>query len=513
MKKEFFYVFLIAISVLLISNLSYYVPLLARNDGLIFLERHKINSEDVYTYVSTIEQVRQGRFLTENEYTSEPQVPSLLRPSYILIGNFAKAFGLSSLAAYHIFRILFSITFLFTLYQFLYLFFNKSEQRIYAYSIVLFSSGLGFLLSNWVPGSIDLWIPEAITFLSFSEAPHFILSLTLLLTGFYFFIKYLKTENLSLLLPMFFSFFVLSFEHPFDLVVVVPVLFLTSLWNKKSLVFSSFVAIFSGIGLTYQIYEAVGNPILKVWNAQNILLSPPPINYLVGFGLLVIFGLIGINIFMQELRVEQKFIITWVGVTTILIYFPFNFQRRLIEGIHIGLCMAAVYGIYKFIERYKEKNKKWILIGILVILSLSSLFSVYQDFQTYGNDPKDLPYYYIRPENIEAIRWIGTRTSFNDIILSNRFFGNLIPGVIGRKVFIGHAIQTINFSQKINMTNEFLLETDDKRAYSFLTKNHITYIFLGSNDSMIQYGFKPDEKTYLRKVYKNSGVSIYKVIY
>lgn len=151
------------------------------------------------------------------------------------------------------------------------------------------------------------------------------------------------------------------------------------------------------------------------------------------------------------------------------------------------------------------------MAGTKYSLFPTAVFSIYEDFFSYKNDSKESPYYYIKPENLEAIAWLGQNTNFNDVILSNRNFGNIIPGIIGRKVFLGHAIQTINLTDKINETNAFLLEKDDGKAVSFLKENHITYIFLGSNDSMLTYGFNPGGKSYLTKIYDKAGATIYKV--
>jgi len=47
-----------------------------------------------------------------------------------------------------------------------------------------------------VPNPSDLWIPESITFLSLAEAPHFIFSQILMISGLMFFLKYLKKREL-----------------------------------------------------------------------------------------------------------------------------------------------------------------------------------------------------------------------------------------------------------------------------------------------------------------------------
>ncbi|PIZ99423.1 MAG: hypothetical protein COX78_01855, partial [Candidatus Levybacteria bacterium CG_4_10_14_0_2_um_filter_35_8] len=145
MRREYIFAILISFAVLLFSNLPIIHFNLFPNDNLVFLNRRLTNSQDVYTYVSFIEQAKQGKILFENLFSSEPQTSSILRPSYLLIGNFAKIFNVSSIFTYNLFRILFSLTFCFILYKFLSRFFETEKKRLFAFSLILTSAGLGWL--------------------------------------------------------------------------------------------------------------------------------------------------------------------------------------------------------------------------------------------------------------------------------------------------------------------------------------------------------------------------------
>lgn len=510
-KKEYIIAGLIALAVLSISNLPLAVQSLTKNNDLVFLGRRVINSEDVYTYVSFIEQSRQGAVLFKNLYTSEPQAPSLLRPSYLIIGKVAQATGMSSIVAYHAARVVLSIVFFVILWQFLSNFFEDKNKRLVAYALALTASGIGVFVERWLSQSIDLWMPEAITFLALFEAPHFILSLILLLAGYHFFLKYLSSRKPSPLAWSMIIFFILSVEHPFDIVVVVPTLFLTAVLGRVPLGKAVGISVASGIGLIYQIIATHQNPILHSWQLQNLLPSPTPINYLTGFGFLLIFALIGIETFLKDQTTERRLVLTWIGVTALLLYAPVSFQRRFIEGIHIPLTIVATYGVFTVLEKYKKTTAHALLAIFLVVLSLSSFYMVYKDTKEIQTDTKDYYYYHLSKPEMEGIKWLGSQTGPNDIILANWYFGNLIPGLTARMVYLGHKVQTTDFDKKIQQTNQFLLETDDEAGRSFLKNAGITYIYLGINDSILGYGFKPDTKPYLAKVYTNKGVNIYRV--
>jgi hypothetical protein len=44
-----------------------------------------------------------------------------------------------------------------------------------------------------------------------------------------------------------------------------------------------------------------------------------------------------------------------------------------------------------------------------------------------------------------------------------------------------------------------------------LKDNNITYLYLGGNDSILTYGFKPEKKPYLIKIYDEGQAKIYRV--
>lgn len=512
MKKYTAIATTISIIVLVVSSLPIIYFSFFPKDNLVFLGRRYTNSQDVYTYVSFIEQAKQGRNLFENLFTSEPQKSSLIRPSYLLIGKFANALNLSSINAYHASRIIFDILFMIVLWKFLNLFFTDQKQKFAAYTLLLTSSGFGIFVFKWFANSGDLWIPEANTFLSLGEAPHFILSQALMLGGYYLFIDYLKNKNLSAILISYLLFFILSFEHPFNLVVIAPVLFLTAVWNTTPWIKASLIALGASIGLVYAYYSTVTNPILALWQNQNILLSPIPLAYASGFGFLIFLTIIGLEkILNEKLSITNKFLILWIVVNSLLLYFPVNFQRRLVEGLHIPLGIASTLGLFYLIQTYKTQKQNLLITVTIAILSCTSIFMVCTDFKAIGEDKADSYYYHIDQNEFKAIKWLGKNTNPNDTILSNWYLGNLVPGMIGRKVYIGHKIQTVDFNTKSKNLDLFVQNTNTELSKNLLKDNGITYILIGKNDVILQNGFKPENYPNLKPAYNEEGVAIYKV--
>lgn len=523
MKNKSIIPILLAIVILLVNNLPFIVPSVLKKDRLIFLGRHAVNSQDTYTYLSFIEQARQGRYLFKNLYTAGGQTPHFIHPLYLGIGIASNVLHISSIVAYHAARIILSILFLIVLYRFLGVFFPLYETRIVAYLIVLTSSGLGYLFSTWLPDASDLWIPESITFLSLMEAPHFILSLILIVIVVWKFLTIHNNNEIYQSVGIGIALLILSFEHPFTFIPIGLTLLVSGLFLKRNMGPIIGALLIGSVGLVYQAWIVFHDPIMKAWLNQNALPSPIPINYIVGYGGILLFALVGSEIVLRRMDEFKDtshfvFLLTWAGITAILVYAPVIFQRRFIEGLHIPLSILATFGIIA-VKNFLEKNKKRVLVsvpvftgGMVLFLALSSIAYVVREVQTINLDSYDGGYYYyVAPEEMRAMVWLREHIKDDDVILSNWFYGNLIPGLTGRRVFIGHKIQTPNFDENVSLVNAFLLETNHGKSLQFLSAHSIRYIFLGINDTILQYGFKPSEKPYLTLAHQDGGVSIYKV--
>ena len=513
MNKEKIIVFLLAAGILFLVNLPLLYFYIFPREGLVFLGRRVINSQDTYTYISFIEESKQGKLLLDNLYTSQNQQSTIVRPLYIILGKIASFFSISSIEIFHIARIALSIIFIAILYRFLFRFFDDPKKRIFAFTLLLISSGFGFIANIINPQSSDLWIPESNTFMSLAEAPHLILSELLMVSGFILFLKYLQTKKTRYIIlgPLFFL--ILSFEHPANLIIVGITIFLTSIFSGISVYRSLVLAFINSFGIIFQIWQILTNPIINVWKA--IELSPPPSSYISGFGLLIPFSVIGIEKYIHKDNKSYRLIIVWIFVTLFFLYAPFDKQRRIIEGVHIPLAILSTVGIFQILKKIKKTIRPWVIYVILILLSLSSLYLVINDVNNISKDSirNNYYYYHISKPEYNGLMWLKEHTNTNDSILTNWFFGNILPGITGRKVYLGHKAQTENFDQKIKLINLFLLDQNTTTSLNFLKQNNITYIFLGNNDSMLEYGFKPDEKPYLIKVYDKNGVLIYKVSY
>lgn len=523
--KELAIALTIGLFVLLLSNLPILLGVLLPKDNLYFLGRLPINSQDLYTYVSFIEQGKNGSILFENLYRSEPQAANLIRPSYIGIGMLANVFHAPSIVAYHAARIFLTIIFMITLYAFLRFFFDTSKKRLVAFFITLTSMGVGYLVGAFF-NSTDLWIPESVIFLSLSEAPHFILSQIYMLLIFSFVLLGVVRKRFSYFLFAAAVCILLTFEHPFNLVVIMSSLVLLGAWqykeraiSKREIVGLGIIILFCGLGLLYQYIETVRNATLTSWAGQSDLSSPIPFYYILGFGFMVPFMLIGFEKFLSSRTLEKHMILSWIIAVLVLLYAPVFFQRRFTEGMHIPLSILTAVGVFtaaSYVTRFFVKKLQGVFENVFIfacalLLSFGAFGTVWSAIYTIQSESQDAYYYYILNAEKEGMEWVRDNTAQQDLILTNWFYGNVLPGIAGRKVYVGHKIQTPEFDSKIEKINSFLLEKDPEKAVKFLKDNNISYIYLGNNDTMLQYGFEPSKKAYLIKEFDRGGVTVWRV--
>ena len=109
------------------------------------------------------------------------------------------------------------------------------------------------------------------------------------------------------------------------------------------------------------------------------------------------------------------------------------------------------------------------------------------------------------------MQWIKKQTTNNDVILTDLLIGNLLPGIAGRHVYIGHTSETALYRLKERWLFAFFAQNRSENfELKFLKDNRITYIFY-TPDLEKSGTWRPENKTYLSKVFENDRAAIYVV--
>ncbi len=514
-KKEWHTVIIIIAVTLLIVIAPYLYGYAITPQNKYLTGVHSINSADTYTYLSWIEQGRQGKLLFKNLYTPETQPNIIFHPLFLVLGQMAGLLSVSNIVIYHAARIIVTIFFIVTLYSFLRNFLEQQKHRIIALLLLLSSSGLGFILPLY---STDLWVTESITFLSIYESLLNVLSLILMIYVFSLTLKKFHEGNVAAIITGAAALNILVLIHPLDFALTTTIIGGYALYalvrqkNKFILYNFLYTLLFTFPSILWQAYVLIKNPAVAFWATQHLTLPSQPTHFMAGYGLLLAFAWVGIALILNQRMRRYAFIIIWLFISGLLIYFPlqYKFQRKFSEGLHIPITILATVGLTWWVDRISNKRvfKNISYALVIVLLAVTNIFIVHQDIKSFQSG--GYPFYITQAEK-QAIEWLGSNTSDQDIILSGTQLGNLIPGISGRTVYLGYPDFTISENEKYELANQVLTSQviHGDPLKKFLKQNGITYLFV-DNELRTLSKLSLETRKYLFLQYQNQDVKIYR---
>ncbi len=523
-------IIILAAVLVVITAAPYLYGYLSAPKGKVFTGVHYLTPGDTNVMLSSIEQVRQGHEVFINPYTSEPQHRIYINPFWLSVGWLGKLFNLPNLLTYHVARSLMIFVFAFVMYLFLAYLFTDAKRRLWMMLIICTASGVGlffnpflFDVNNIYEHPTDTWVPESVTFLTLYHSPHLIASVTLIILIFLLMLFAFDSNKLRYSLGAGLACFFLLWFHPFNGPTIFGVLFMYMLiiFLRDRKIYWSYIkhyfilSIFPVPVVAYMYYLSQADWVIRKWNEQNILPSPSIWMYLIGYGILVPLAMYGLWITLKSAKNKGIFVISWLVTSSLLLYFPIYFQRRLSEGLHIPMAILATAGILMLAERFRNPSSAWqvklsvLVISLGIFLPLSNFQIMGQDIYNYQTD-KEYPYYLNKTE-VEGMSWLKENATLSDVIFSAYEIGNFIPAYSGRIVWIGHGPQTINLEEKFIKSQWFWSTNDDSEARrQFLHEQKVTYVWYGEHEKKLG-SYDPDSKGYLRLVYANADVKIFRV--
>ncbi|NJN43744.1 MAG: hypothetical protein HC806_02725 [Anaerolineae bacterium] len=118
------------------------------------------------------------------------------------------------------------------------------------------------------------------------------------------------------------------------------------------------VGLISSPFVAYSFLSLLLDPFLQVWTEQNAILSPPPLHYLVSYGLVIPFALVG-AIKIYQFKISSAYLLLgWGILLPFLAYAPINLQRRLPEGIWVALIVLAMLALDRS-EKLRKSSRSY----------------------------------------------------------------------------------------------------------------------------------------------------------
>lgn len=515
-----------------------------------------IGVEDGYSYLAKMGEGARGAWLFRIVYTSEPHDGALFFLFHILLGKLAALVsGLGGwpltetmVVVYHVARVVFGVLLLLTVYRFAATFTAYRAIRRLAFLIVTFSGGLGWLLlllgqPNWLGHApIDLLLPEGFTFLVLYGFPHIALGRTLLLLGFMVLWDSFselprgkgRQEENALASWWFKSvasglcWLAMGLIVPFYVAVAYAVAgaaWLAVTIRRRGIAWretlqTALACLIASPVVIYSLIVFTVNPIMRQWSAQNLILSPHPLHYVMGYALVGGLAILGV-VYVWCRRDEMSLrLIAWAVVVPPLLYLPFNLQRRLIEGWQVPLAILAALGLVRFVlpawrrtwlvrwlirfPRYSRRGlTRWAIAFTLLIMTPTYVLLLGSGSVAVAARAAPI----FRPGGeVRALDWLAQRATYEDVVLSSYELGNYVPARVGARVFIGLGTETARIEHKRALMKRFFDPTtsDDWRT-QFLQEYGITYVLAGPKDTFAPRGGR------VLPVYDAEGFTIYQV--
>ena len=543
--REWRIVLLTALAAIVLSALPVILALLWAPAGTVYTGIHTFTPGDYNVYFSYFEQVKQGNLLFKDLFTAEEQLRHIFNPFWLLAGALGALLHLPNLATLHIVRSLLIPVFAGAVYLLISLFLQRPRQRLAAFFLIMFAGGWGALLApilepfrylaggyyHWPP---DLWVPEALGWLSIYNAPHILFSTilmivllvaVLLITGETSITVGKKTKLILAITAGGSSLFWFLF-HPFHIVsmtAVIVVYFLYLLLSDRrralrSLPYLLLIALLASPGVIYHLWLLVADPLAQARADQNQCITPVWWLVLIGYGFLLLGGITGLLAAIIKRKKPYAFLAIWFVVQAVIIYIPLNYQRRMIQGWYLPMIILAVIGLYEIRPWLARKigQKLWgalTIPGFVIIMAtlglfLSSIYVFPADLYLFRHPPRGVIYKSAEWE--QSMDWIRQSTSEDAIFLSGTINGSFLPGWTGRTVYLGHGVETVNYLDKVNAYLKFMGDGPTAEKQQLLIDNKIDYIFYGAEEKTD--GILPSDLiSSLMPVFQNGEVTIYQV--
>jgi hypothetical protein len=536
-----------AAAIMLATSLPYALGYIAQGDQMRFTG-FVFGVEDGNSYIAKMLSGSVGAWSFRTPYTACAQRGAPVFLPYLLLGKLAAPPGLHEqlVAIYHLFRILAGFLAILASYDFLALFVKEVWLRRAGTVLVVLGGGLGWLpalfgRAEWF-GSLPLefYSPESFGFLAIYGLPHLALARALLLWGF---VAYLQAGQ-SMDKPGVLRFgsragvcwLLGSLAQPLAglLAGVLCGAHLLALaawqalhgrkapgavwqsWRRRVL-----LALWAGLFLApwgfVNLLITRQDPFLQSWMAQNKVLSPPPQDYLLAYGLMLPFTIFGGLRLLQQETWKGWFLVSWCLALPVLAYAPVNLQRRLVEGIWVAIVALSLAAIDRRLDyagqavsiiRWKDwKVRAFVLAAILAFPSTAILLA--GGFQT-ASKPQQPAF---RPaEEVAVFEYLGRGGFPGSTVLASYETGNALPAWAPVRVVIGHGPESAGLEELQPLVRVFFAtSTQDSQREELLLETGAKYVFWGPTERALG-SWDPSTARFLQEVYRQGAYRLFEVI-
>lgn len=532
----------VSLAVVALSTLPYATGYLAQTPGLRFAGA-VFDLQDYHSHLAKMWQGYRGEWRYRVLFTPEEHEGAYLQTFYVALGHLARVLGLGVPLTYHATRVVAGLVCLLVVYWFVGQFTAGEVQRV-SFLMAATSAGLGWLVELVRPtppggiSPIDFWLMDAYTFFSLFTFPHFSLAIALLLCLYGVLLRLahgapgVRSERVPTLwaLAAVFLSWGLGLIHPYALLLadLVPALYLVGLSISgrqlpvRLLVTLALMGVAQAPLLLYDYRVFATSSVFRAWAAQNVTPSPPFHYYLLGYGLVALLAVWGARSAVRT-SPRARFLLLWGAVALPLAYLPWGLQRRFVEGLQVGLCVLAGYGLVNGLMpvlagplgwaarrvQCSPRRIRWLAqAAILALATLSNLYLV--GSYTLAAAARH-PLLFRTADELAGVEWLAGHSRWDETVLAAYENGNWIAGSIGHRVVLGHWAETVDYAAKREQVATFYASaTPEGKRRDLLNRWGVRYVYVGPQERALG-GFDPVAVSGLEPVFERGDVAIYRV--
>lgn len=492
---------------------------------------HTENVNDYNLYLSVITMGQNGYILNRDAFTSENTSPGIFYIYYILVGKLSSFFHLWPPVAYHLARIISVEIFILGIYAVSLVFSGRKGVFLSSVlSVILTITPIATFISPGAFSAFTPWWYQLESLQRLDGLPHHIFGQAIFLFALSFFFLYLRKRRKKLLILSALSAFIAGIVLPPSLlpvIISIPLSYLVFTlvnrlrekklyFNKYQLFGASLLVSISAISLTISFLQTkMGHP-WNMWNAWeisrwNVNETGFDMTLIFSFCLLAVISILITAANLKKVIWENLFLFLWSLSPVYLLPFANLLGIGKIRLIDAAPFVPFAILISNFIQTIGKKSRRIMLVLLILSISLPVTFSF---LRMEIDQKKQAPIFsnvFVSKSVWNTIDFLKTDAKKDDVILSNEWAGNIIPGYVPVKSYFGHINQTLDFFRKQGNAFAFLAgKMKDDEALKFMKENNIKYVYYGPEEKVA--GQTSLKYPFLKVVYKSDFDSIYKFI-
>jgi len=467
-RREWRWIALVALALVFVSSLPYLIAWAATPEGAHFTGL-VFNPQDGNSYIAKMRQGLAGSWSFRLPYTSEPHDGAPVYLFYLFLGHIARWTGLPLIVVYQAARVAGGAAMLLALYALASRLSDDAGERRAMFLLAALGSGLGWLMGLRGIMTADLWVPE-----SFPVYAGCLADCGLQVAG-----RREWVWGLGMILAA----VALGVVQPFGLVAVfggLGVMLVARVVRERVVPWRA-VAWVVGAGvltLPYPLYmqwAMCSDPVLAVWNAQNVTSSPPLWDWALSYGLVLVLAVLGTASAVRRGVEGDWLLLGWVMVTLVGMYVPLPLQRRLSLGLGVPVGLLGGMGWWRAVRPRIKARRRGLLRG--VVLAFCALTPVFLVLMALLAALAGEPWFYLSDGEWAVLEWLRDEGDPNAVVLCAPQMGLFVPAWAGQRVVYGHPFETVDAERRKAQVEAYWAGGMSlAEGESFLRENRVGYV-------------------------------------